>query len=127
MRIAGQITWGVALTLGIWLVACAAADGADFWEEREYGHAGFSFVMAQRVSDYALTGPTYGGFTGEATLGTFLGVRIGGALLFSDQQFGTGPFGVAGSPGNAWELNSVVASLGVGPQIKFGVGPFRLY
>ncbi|MGH9261189.1 MAG: hypothetical protein ACRD08_15080, partial [Acidimicrobiales bacterium] len=116
----GRTGWqlGVAATL---VLAAAPPAGAQLREVREAGTAGLGFVAARPVGDFGGFVGTRGGFAAEATAGQPFGLRVAGTALFYNNRYDLGP-GIG-----RVETHSLIASLGLGPQLTISAGPLKLY
>ncbi|MGH7646378.1 MAG: hypothetical protein ACREMR_12435 [Gemmatimonadales bacterium] len=116
----GRIGWqlGVAATL---VLTVAHRAGAQLREVRESGTAGLGFMVARPVGDFQGFVGTRGGFAAEATAGMPIGLRVAGSALFYNHRYDLGP-----GTGRV-ETHSLIASLGLGPQLTISAGPLKLY
>ena len=121
----GRIRRRAAASATVLAVAVAPAARAQLREVREAGTAGFGFLAARPVGEFRGFVGTRGGFAAEATVGLPIGLRVAGSALYYSHRYDLSP---AVGPGlGDVETHSVIASLGLGPQLTLAAGPLKLY
>ena len=116
----GRTGWQLGVAAALVLTVAPPAS-AQLREVREAGTAGLGFIVARPVGEFRGFTGTRGGFAVEATAGLPIGLRVAGSALFYDHRYDLGP-----GTGRV-ETHSLIASLGLGPQLTISAGPLKLY
>lgn len=118
----------VSCALALALAALQPATAQGLREVRDRGAWGLGFLVGVPVGQFGEMVDEHPGIGAALTLGGPVGLRLGGSVLVYGhrREF----YQLSGYGGRLFidgDVDNLIATMGIGPQITIGGGPLRLY